>query len=122
MDSKYRPWQLLSKIHIRLRRTEVRIPPSQQLKVSKEAFLFMYKVYVLYSSKYHKIYIGYTSNLETRLLSRNELGTKGWTIKYRPWNLLHTEIFEKKEDALVREKELKGAKCREWIWNELTKL
>jgi len=82
----------------------------------------MYKVYVLYSSKYNKIYMGCTSNLGARLLSHNQLGTKGWTIKYRPWKLLHTQIFEKKEEALVREKELKGAKGREWIWNELIKL
>ena len=30
--------------------------------------------------------------------------------KYRPLKLLHTQIFEKKEDALIREKELKGQK------------
>jgi putative endonuclease len=81
----------------------------------------MYKVYVQYSSAYNKIYIGYTSNLDARLLSHNELSTKGWTIKYRPWELLHTEIFEKKEEALLQEKELKGAKGRKWIWNELIK-
>jgi len=81
----------------------------------------MYEVYILYSSKYNKIYVGYTSNLQDRLLSHNELGTKGWTVKYRPWKLLYTEIFEKKESALLREKELKGAKGREWIWNELIK-
>jgi hypothetical protein len=31
-------------------------------------FIVMYTVYVLYSSLYDKIYIGYTSNLEARLL------------------------------------------------------
>jgi putative endonuclease len=81
----------------------------------------MYKVYILYSSAHNKIYIGYTGILNARLLSHNELGTKGWTIKYRLWKLLHTEIFEKKEEALLREKELKGARGRNWIWNELIK-
>ena len=38
----------------------------------------MYTVYVLYSEEHDKIYIGYTSNLEQRLKSHNELGTKGW--------------------------------------------
>ncbi|MEX0723823.1 MAG: GIY-YIG nuclease family protein [Gracilimonas sp.] len=44
----------------------------------------MLTVYALYSPTYEKIYIGYTSNLEQRLLSHNKLGKKGWTVKYRP--------------------------------------
>ncbi|MEO8768918.1 MAG: GIY-YIG nuclease family protein [Ferruginibacter sp.] len=74
-----------------------------------------YVVYVLYSKKFNKIYIGYTSNLVQRFLSHNELGKKGWTIKFRPWQIIHTEIFENKEKAMIREKELKGAKGREFI-------
>ena len=48
-------------------------------------FSAMYTVYVLYSVRYDKIHIGYTSNLKERLLSHNELSKKGWTIKFRPW-------------------------------------
>jgi len=81
----------------------------------------MYKVYILYSPTYNKIYIGYTGNLEARMLSHNELGTKGWTIKFRPWSLVHVEIFETKDEALAREKQLKSAKGRIWIWNEFIK-
>jgi len=40
-----------------------------------------YTVYTLYSPDYDKIYIGYTSDLESRMISHNEKGTKGWTIK-----------------------------------------
>ena len=79
----------------------------------------MYKVYILYSPKYNKIYVGYTSNLEQRLLSHNELGKKGWTIKFRPWQLVHSEEYETKAEALLREKQLKAGKGRDWIWNEL---
>lgn len=79
----------------------------------------MFSVYILYSKKYDKIYIGYTGNLEQRLLSHNVLGTKGWTIKFRPWELLHEEKFQSKEEALAREKELKSGKGRQWIWNKL---
>ena len=81
----------------------------------------MYIVYVLYSAKYNKIYIGYTSNLSERLLSHNELGKKGWTIKFRPWLSVHTESFKTKQEALLKEKELKSGKGREWIWDELIK-
>jgi len=48
----------------------------------------MFTVYVLHSEKYGKIYIGYTSNLQERLKSHNELGKKGWTVKFRPWTLV----------------------------------
>lgn len=63
--------------------------------------------------------MGFTSNLEQRLLSHNELGKKGWTIQFRPWQLLYSEEYETKAEALLREKNLKSGKGREWIWNEL---
>jgi putative endonuclease len=75
----------------------------------------MYTVYALYSPKYDKIYIGYSSNLDARMLSHNKLGTKGWTIKYRPWGVVHTEEFETKTAAMKREKQLKSAKGRAFI-------
>jgi hypothetical protein len=40
----------------------------------------MFTVYVLYSIKHNKIYIGYTSDIANRLLSHNELATKGHTL------------------------------------------
>jgi putative endonuclease len=75
----------------------------------------MYKVYVLYSPSFDKIYIGYTSNLEERLKSHNELGHTGWTKKYRPWILFRFEEFNCKEAAIKREKELKSGQGREFI-------
>ena len=76
----------------------------------------MFTVYVLYSATYNKIYVGYTSDLEARLNSHNFLATKGYTIKYRPWEVIHTEAFELKEEALKREKELKSSRGRAFIW------
>jgi putative endonuclease len=77
----------------------------------------MFTVYVLYSKSSDKIYIGFTSNLEQRFLSHNELGKKGWTIKFRPWEIIHTEEFEEKADAMRREKALKSGQGREFIWS-----
>ena len=76
----------------------------------------MFTVYALYSPQYQKIYIGYTSNLEERIKSHNELGKKGWTVRYRPWTLVHTETFGSKGEAMAREKQLKSARGRETIW------
>ena len=79
----------------------------------------MFMVYVLHSPTYDKIYIGYSSNIEERLRSHNALGTKGWTLKYRPWVLVYTESFETKREALRREKQLKSSRGREWIWSKI---
>jgi len=82
----------------------------------------MFTVYVLYSESFNKIYIGYTSNIEQRIKSHNELAKKGWTIKFRPWKIVLTEFFETKNDAMKREKQLKTAAGRDWIWQFLKEL
>lgn len=69
----------------------------------------IFHVYALYSKAYDKIYIGYTSNLQARINSHNVLATKGFTAKFRPWILIHTESFQSKILAMKREKELKSA-------------
>jgi len=75
----------------------------------------LYTVYILYSSQYNKVYIGYTSNLLERFKSHNCLGKKGWTVRFRPWQVIYCEYFIEKADAEHREKQLKGGKGREWI-------
>ncbi len=75
----------------------------------------------MYSNSYDKIYIGYSSNLEERLKSHKELGTKGWTIKFRPWELLYSETFDDKKSAMKREKALKTYRGREYIRTVLLK-
>ncbi len=81
----------------------------------------MFTVYVLFSVTYNKIYIGSTGNLEQRLLAHNQLAHKGWTIRYRPWEVVYTEIFDNKKEALAREKQLKTAKGRAFIWELIGK-
>jgi len=79
----------------------------------------MFKVYVIYSPAFDKIYIGYTSNLEARIKSHNELATKGWTIKFRPWKLVYEETLTTKSDAIKRESELKSAAGRRFIREQI---
>jgi putative endonuclease len=78
-----------------------------------------YHVYVLFSQGHNKIYIGYTSDIEGRLLSHNTLAKKGWTVKFRPWILIHQERLETKKEAITREKQLKSANGRAWIRKEI---
>ena len=79
----------------------------------------MFTVYVLYSRNFDKIYIGYTGDLENRLLSHNKLATKGWTIKFRPWEIIYTEEYSTKKEAIKREKELKSFQGREFIRKDI---
>ena len=81
----------------------------------------LFHVYVLHSAQYNKIYIGYSADLQSRIKSHNELATKGWTIKFRPWSFIYSESFETKRLAILREKELKSAKGREFIRKNLLK-
>jgi len=75
----------------------------------------LFTVYVLYSIKYDKIYIGFTSDLQQRFQSHNELSKSGWTTKFRPWKIIHTEEFQTKAEALLREKELKSSRGRAYV-------
>lgn len=81
----------------------------------------MFTVYALHSPDYGKIYIGSTSDLDSRMRSHNKLGKKGWTKNFRPWEVVYTEEHETKSEALKREKELKTAKGRRFIWDLIKK-
>ena len=71
-------------------------------------------VYILFSEKFNKHYTGFTSNLEERMKSHNELGND-WTSKYRPWKLVYTKEFETKKEAGVYEKWLKTGVGRDFV-------
>ena len=75
----------------------------------------MFVVYALFSRTYDKIYIGFTSNMEERFKSHNELSKKGWTVKFRPWVIIYQEHHSTKTEAMKREKELKMATGRKFI-------
>jgi putative endonuclease len=76
-----------------------------------------YTVYCLYSTKYDKIYVGYTSDLIGRFGAHNSLATKGYTLRYRPWIVAYTEELASKSAAMKREKELKSSRGRAYLWD-----
>ena len=75
----------------------------------------MFVVYILYSFKFGKTYVGYTNDVERRLMEHNVTATKGFTLRYRPWVLIRTELFDSKTGAMNREKFLKTGRGREEI-------
>ena len=74
-----------------------------------------YTVYVLYSFSANKLYTGVSSDLITRFHFHNYKSTKGFTKRYRPWYCILVEFYDDISVALMREKELKSGKGREWI-------
>ena len=74
----------------------------------------MYFVYILYSPKFVKSYIGISSNVEERLESHNS-GKSNYTSKYKPWILIHSEVYDRRIEAREREKYLKSTAGRKWM-------
>jgi len=75
----------------------------------------MFVTYALYSKKYNKIYIGYTTDLIDRFYSHNIHSTKGYTKNFRPWIVVYVEFHELKSTAMQREKQLKSSRGRDFI-------
>ena len=67
-----------------------------------------YYVYILGNVSRTVLYVGFTGNLGARLWQhRNDL-VKGFSQKYHVHNLLYYELFEDPENAILREKQIKG--------------
>ncbi|MBZ9627431.1 GIY-YIG nuclease family protein [Psychroflexus sp. CAK57W] len=73
----------------------------------------MFYVYVLYSFKFDRYYVGMTERLKERLSEHNQGNTKS-TKAFVPWIIVHQEVFETRLLARSREKYLKSAAGRRW--------
>lgn len=67
----------------------------------------MWVVYVLKQSETSQIYIGFTHNLQQRLVSHNRGTTKATRRKSGVWELVYAEAYRSKLDAVKRERMLK---------------
>jgi len=72
----------------------------------------MYFVYVIYSEKLDKYYIGFTADIQDRLAKHNRK-SNGFSNRGRPWVLVYYESFNSKREAMDRETQLKNWKNRE---------
>jgi putative endonuclease len=68
----------------------------------------LYFAYIIENTE-GKHYIGYTSDLLQRIKDHNS--TKGrWTKRKGPWRLVYQESYSNKEDAYLRERQIKRYK------------
>jgi len=74
-----------------------------------------YYVYVLASGKNGTLYIGVTNDLMRRSQEHKLRSMNSFTKKYQVDQLVYYEVFERIEDAITREKQLKK-------WNRVWKI
>ena len=78
----------------------------------------MFYIYVLKSQKDGRFYIGYTENLDKRILEHNTGKVK--STKYRiPFEIVYFEACRNQDDALYREKYLKSTYGHRYLDNRL---
>ena len=77
-------------------------------------------MYILRSLGDGKFYVGMTSNLEDRL-KRHIEGRSKYTSKHLPIELVYTEVFKTRKEALARERTIKQYKSRDYIEKLISK-
>ena len=75
---------------------------------------FMAFIYILYSEKIGKYYIGACENIERRLYEHN-IGHSKFTSRGIPWMLKYTEVFQTLQEAKQRERKIKAMKSKKYI-------
>jgi len=74
----------------------------------------VFSVYVLWSSKLNKRYVGSTENLKRRLNEHNK-GANRFTKGGTPWILVYREEYSTRSEARRREIFLKSGVGRSWL-------
>lgn len=72
-----------------------------------ENFIF----YILFSKIKNRFYIGFTANLEERVIRHNQK-SKGFTGNVNDWEIVYTENYTTKGEAHKRELQIKAWKSR----------
>ena len=72
-----------------------------------------YYIYILYSVKFDKYYIGYTHDIFKRLETHNTSNENTFTSKYRPWELkVAFYVGDQRSEAMRIERFIKKQKSR----------
>ena len=70
--------------------------------------IHLYYVYILTNAHHNVLYTGVTNDLERRCYEHKQKIIKGFTQKFNVDKLIYFEIFEYIEEAISREKQIKG--------------
>ena len=78
----------------------------------------MYYIYILKSLKDNKLYTGFSGNLRKRI-REHHLGNVASTKNRRPLELIYYEVYQVKENAILREKFLKTTKGKSQLRKQI---
>ncbi len=78
----------------------------RKLFENRRAFLFyrdagVFYVYIIYSTKLNRYYVGYSIDLDKRMMDHNS-GISKYTSKVTDWELKYFEKFETRQEAMKR--------------------
>jgi putative endonuclease len=73
-----------------------------------------YFLYILKSEKKETYYTGCSDDPERRCYFHNN-DSKGYTLAWRPWELVYSYGFETKDQALAAERKVKSWKSKKMI-------
>jgi putative endonuclease len=74
-----------------------------------------YYIYIVTNKNNMVLYTGVTSNLKKRIYEHREKLADGFTKKYKIDKLVYFEIYNDINDAIAREKQIKGGPRRKKI-------
>lgn len=67
-----------------------------------------YYIYIMTNKRNTTVYTGVTNALKRRVYEHKEKRVDGFTKKYNITKLVYYEVFEDIENAILREKQIKG--------------
>mgnify|MGYP001238677790 FL=1 len=71
-------------------------------------------VYILFSERLGKYYVGQTSDLDKRL-KRHNSGIERFTRLGTPWVLVHSELTNSRAEAMKLEKKIKNLGAKRYL-------
>jgi len=78
----------------------------------------LYYTYILWSSKSHNFYYGYTTDLKKRFAEHNK-GLSKATAPFKPWQLVFYAAFENRQLAEDFERYIKSGSGRSFAYKRL---
>ena len=71
-------------------------------------------VYIIYSSKLNRYYVGFTTNIAVRMEQHNK-GISTYTSRGIPWKLIHVIACDSETSARLLEKKIKGRGIKRFL-------
>lgn len=79
----------------------------------------LFKVFVLYSYPHDQLFVGYTASLTDYMITMNVMESDNPLYQFRPWTLIHMELFTSEDEAMIREGFLKKEMGQDYVRREI---